>query len=284
MKWTASALVTALRRSLEAPPSKPLAGHFVSEIQAPGSSLRRADALWLPFNSASRGTIIGYETKVTRQDVLAELRDTTKADAWEQYCSRFWLVIPDEKLIDGLDVPDRWGVCVPPVAKNRRTFRVVRPAPKLSPINSTAGIGAVFAKYAYETESKLFQLTRLQDQVDRNFTERRELQRELREIQLTTGQAKPETRTEELVKDVVAEIERLSDYHAGEKDLAGAGWSVKAEDVALLVLSLQARNDGAQHILREISSLSSRARLLHENLERSVERIQRVHLPPVLPE
>ena len=147
-RMTAGDLIAALKRHHEPPASKPIGGMLLTEIQAPDST-RRADALWVPVSTAERGTLVGYETKVTRADVVQELRDPMKADAWEKYCSRWWLVVPDAALLDGLDVPDRWGVMTPPAA-SRRTMTVVRKAPRLEPRgDARSALGTVLARLIY---------------------------------------------------------------------------------------------------------------------------------------
>lgn len=164
-KMTAKELVDALRRHHEPPPSKPTGGYFVSEIQAPGS-MRRADALWVPVNTAARGQIHGYETKVTRQDVIIELRDPMKADAWQKYCDYWWLVIPDGSIIDGLDIPDSWGIMMPPSTANRRTMTVIRKAPRLDPVEPRAALGTILAKLVYGGEDMVSRVAAAQRQVE----------------------------------------------------------------------------------------------------------------------
>ncbi len=124
-------------------------GMFLTEVGSPDGR-RKADALWLPAKvSGSVGTgIVGHEIKVARSDVLAELADPTKADAWARYCTRWWLVVSEAKLVEGLDIPDDWGVMAMPAGR-LRAFKVLKPAPPLTPHDLTPAVGRLATVIAY---------------------------------------------------------------------------------------------------------------------------------------
>lgn len=126
-------------------PSKPAGGYFAPELTAPNSS-RRADLIWLPLTSQERGRIVGHEVKVSRADVVQELADPTKADAWARYCSQWWLVVADPSLVDGLTIPDRWGIMAPPSGRRRRSMTIVRPAPELRPDDAADALATILAR------------------------------------------------------------------------------------------------------------------------------------------
>lgn len=114
-------------------------GMFYAELEAP-SDLRRIDALWVQKFS---GRVIGYEIKVSRQDLQHELRQPEKCDPWKRFCDEWWLAVSDPTLIIGLEdqIPDDWGICTPPTAKNRRKMTVLRPCTKLAPVDKTPLLG-----------------------------------------------------------------------------------------------------------------------------------------------
>lgn len=87
---------------------------------------RHADALAFGLWPSHAHAIHGFEVKVSREDVKKELRDPSKADAVGNYCDYWWLVVSDLAIIDGLVVPDTWGILYP---KNG-VLRVDRNAPK----------------------------------------------------------------------------------------------------------------------------------------------------------
>jgi hypothetical protein len=110
----ASAMIAMLRRHYIPDETRP-SGIFAPEIQAPGSSGRRADLIWLGCTAAAGDELIGHEIKISRADLLNELADLSKSHSWQRYCDRWWLVVPHEALIHGLELPPSWGVMLPPV-------------------------------------------------------------------------------------------------------------------------------------------------------------------------
>lgn len=132
-KHTASTMTELLRQHYN-PDGRALSHLFMPEIGAPGGR-RRADLLVAPVSIAgsAANTLIGHEIKVTRSDVMAELADPTKADPWMRYCTRWYLVVADPSLIEGLTIPDLWGVMAPPSGRRTRSMTILREAPKLTP-------------------------------------------------------------------------------------------------------------------------------------------------------
>lgn len=54
----------------------------------------------------------GHEVKVSRSDWLHELKQPEKADAFKRYMDRWWLVIPDAKIVKPGELPDDWGLLI----------------------------------------------------------------------------------------------------------------------------------------------------------------------------
>ncbi|WP_213573300.1 hypothetical protein [Rhodococcus sp. USK13] len=136
-KLDARDVITLLRNHYNAP-NRPKGWLFAPEIQAPNSD-RRADLITAPLTRSGGSAIIGHEVKVSRSDVLAELADPTKHDDWAKYCDRWYLVVSDPTLVEGLDIPDHWGIMAPPSGRRTRSMTIIRKAPKLSPIGSSDG-------------------------------------------------------------------------------------------------------------------------------------------------
>lgn len=121
------------------PEGKPAAGILATEIGSPDGR-RFADALWQSTTRSGGLLLVGHEIKVSRADVIIELADTTKAEAWMQYCDQWWLTISDPKLIEGLDIPDAWGVMSPPSGRRKRSMTILKDAPLLKPLSKEAGL------------------------------------------------------------------------------------------------------------------------------------------------
>lgn len=126
MTATSRDMVKALDRHYLGPPgSRDADSHACwTELQHPTSG-RRIDYLALGL-WGNRGTRLdGHEIKVSRADWLTELAKPAKAESWWSVCNRWWLVVPDESIVQGDELPDGWGLMVPPTAANRRSFKVV---------------------------------------------------------------------------------------------------------------------------------------------------------------
>lgn len=90
---------------------------------------RHADAVAFSIWPSRGHAIHGFEFKASRSDVQKELADLEKADAVGKYCDYWWLVVEDLKIIDGLVIPETWGILAP---KNN-VLREHRKAPKREP-------------------------------------------------------------------------------------------------------------------------------------------------------
>lgn len=92
----------------------------------------------------------GHEVKVSRSDWLAELADPTKAEAWKQFCDRWWLVAPREVVRD--DLPEGWGLLCP--SKDGTHLRVAWMAPLLDPAPMDRATMAQFLRRVQTTATK----------------------------------------------------------------------------------------------------------------------------------
>ncbi len=160
---TAKDLLEHLRNFYIAP-SRPEPGYFCPELPDP-TDKRRADLIWVPTTWQERGQLIGHEIKVSRADVVAELADPTKADAWARYCDRWWLVIPDAALIDGLNIPEHWGVMTPPSGRKRRAMTVVKDAPPLNPADKALALANVINRLHNAGDDVHARIRQLEEQV-----------------------------------------------------------------------------------------------------------------------
>lgn len=134
-----SDMIGMLRRHYLPDEDKP-AGIFAAEIGSPGNSGRRADLIWQGTTAASGQELIGHEIKISRADLLAELADPTKSDPWQKYCDRWWLVVPNPALVDGLELPATWGVMTPPSGRRKRSMTIHTKAPALKPENKAPAL------------------------------------------------------------------------------------------------------------------------------------------------
>lgn len=89
---------------------------------------RTADFIAMDLWPSSGLLLHGHEIKVSRTDWLRELADPGKAEAFMRFMDRWWLVVPDERIVRE-DLPEGWGLLV----QKRQRLSVAVPAPALSP-------------------------------------------------------------------------------------------------------------------------------------------------------
>lgn len=75
---------------------------------------QRIDAVAVGIWRRTEHLVHGFEIKVSRGDLLAELRDPSKAEAGARMCDRWWLALGHPRLLRDDDVlPPGWGVLAP---------------------------------------------------------------------------------------------------------------------------------------------------------------------------
>lgn len=269
---TATDLLAVLRRHY-LPDNRPPAGIFAPEIESPCGK-RRADALWMPTTWSGSKELIGHEIKVTRSDVLAELADPTKADAWAKYCGRWWLVVLSPALVDGLDVPETWGIMAPPSGRRTRSMTIVREAPKLTPVETGPGFRRVAAWLMYRQGTELATLQqqkRYAEQArDRALAEADRLR--------TSGVGRSGDQFSQKVGRIVRAVEH------GKQQL-GMWRDVDEATIVAAILDHLQVTDAAEHARYDLDRMLRAADELIEPMQqtrRAIEKIQSAR-PVVLP-
>lgn len=120
-----------------------LRGHYIAETTQPGAraggvfahevspngawggpGIRRVDALYAGFTSASGRILVGHELKVSRADWRAELAKVGKADDWADACHQWWIVAPSTDVVPPEELPDGWGLMLPPRSSRGRRMQI----------------------------------------------------------------------------------------------------------------------------------------------------------------
>ncbi len=131
--WTEAAVLDLLQARYTAIRPGTNADRYVRAAHVPTAAqpVRGVDRVvdYLVLDTYGAGDLHGFEVKVTRSDLLAELRQPEKSGAWRVYCDMWWLVVPDAALAAGV-LPDGWGLLAPGPG-GRLPLRVVRAAPQL---------------------------------------------------------------------------------------------------------------------------------------------------------
>jgi hypothetical protein len=235
---TANEMLKLLRRHYLPDESRP-AGIFAAEIPAPGSTLRKADLIWLGCTAAAGNYLIGHEVKVSRADVMVELADLTKTDPWQRFCDQWWLVIPSPALIAGLTLPDSWGVLIPPSGRRTRSMTVHREAPALKPAEQAPALRTIAAWLHWRLRDSRNRIESLQGRTD-------DVEAALRELRTY----QPTVRDPD--RDVVSRIVSALGGQYGD-DVGGWRQRVEVDDVVAALQDLSgvyARRDEALRTLK----------------------------------
>ena len=237
---TANDLTEMLRRHY-LPENRPPSGFFAAEVESPNGK-RRADALWVSAIRSSPYGLVGHELKVSRSDLLVELADPAKCDPWMQYCDQWWLVISDPALIDGLDIPENWGIMAPPSGRLRRSMTVLRPGPRLHPIDQAPGLRRLLSWQMHHYGSRT---ANAEYQMERERRESESLRRQLADRANVATHVHPETK-------------RISDLirQAQSRLRANENWAPIEDEVIVMALAdAAATRDHARSLRRRMNNL-----------------------------
>lgn len=219
-RYDSARMETMLRAHYAGSDSKPEAGYFLTELVAPYLD-RRIDGLYVPLSSQLRGQLWGIEVKVSRADLMVELNDPRKADAWLQYCNRWWLAVSDPAWLEGLEIPEHWGIMSPPSGRSKRLMTVHRMAPKLKPTNQAAAFAVVMARLYFSGGDAETTIKRLKREVADGIHFREDLIRQRTELdrQLRAVTTLPEE--EARIQEVLKRIYELMTPRGGGQSLYG---------------------------------------------------------------
>lgn len=90
---------------------------------------RTADAIALNCWPSRGMELHGFEIKVYGGDFRRELANPAKAEAIQQFCDRWFIVVPNDQIVRPEELPPTWGLIVADESKPR----IVVPAPRLDP-------------------------------------------------------------------------------------------------------------------------------------------------------
>ncbi len=108
----------------------------------------------------SRGLeLMGVEIKVSRGDLVRELKNPNKAEVIQNYCDRWWLAVSDAKLVQPGDLPPTWGL----LALQGKKMRCLVEAPALQePKQLDRPLLAAILRRAHEAERRLVEAAKVE--------------------------------------------------------------------------------------------------------------------------
>lgn len=255
-KRTEADMLDLLRRKFGAEAGNGPAYAFVDHVRndAGFKATRTIDAVSMSL-WPSRGLVLAaYEIKCSRNDWLTELKNPSKAEAFQPYMDQFWLVVADKDFVQPGELPESWGLMAPKgpglgVVKEAPRNQDVKPLDRgmLAALLRQAGVAAA-------------------SQPELAAAERRGWDRGLEHVEhqrhsaasLAENRAR---RLEEREKEIVEAI--------GRHDLASVFRGRPAEFGAAVKAALDGQRD-LEHLQSRIKRLGADARVLSEQAARIV--------------
>lgn len=132
-----------LRRTFKAPEYALLRG----VTDATGHDMARtADAMAMGIWKSRGLHLHGIEIKSSRNDWLRELKDPAKADQIARFCDKWWIAIPDERIVAAGELPTGWGLILCGEKRNK----VLTDAPLLDALPMTRTFLAAILRRTFE--------------------------------------------------------------------------------------------------------------------------------------
>lgn len=117
---------------------------------------RYADALAMNLFPSRGLEVHGVEIKVSRSDWQRELKNPEKSAEIQQFCDRWWIAVPDDKIVAEGELPPTWGLVV--LRGDRLVQKVA--APKLEAREPDRGFIAALLRTATEGSVPKFDVQR----------------------------------------------------------------------------------------------------------------------------
>lgn len=248
-------LLTQLKAHYRKPGATQDGEILVTEVTAPGSN-RSCDLLRVGMWESRGLGIDVHELKVSRSDWLRELADPGKADAWWRFCSRFW-VVAMPGVVNVSELPDGWGLMLPPNRANGRRFRVVAPAASREPEVSLPLLVEILRRADN---------TRL-DEIDKLVMKHRD------EVQKARVAERSRLDAQTLGPEVRSRLELLDKLeHAVGAEIANFGWGtdLPLKDIDPKELAAAVRDFTQGHVA--LQRRSKELEVLRSSLERDMRR------------
>jgi hypothetical protein len=256
---TAADMVARLRRHYLPPQPLP-GGMFAAEVGLNGqSAVRRCDAIYIGFTSASGRGMVGHEIKVSRGDWLAELNQPHKADFWSDACHSFYVVAPSVDVVRPTEVPHGWGLMVINPRTTTRLDIAVRADRKPDHSPPWLAVRSVMSSWDYQRRT---------DESRARETVRDDVRRELEQEQSKRAARRGLDGEAGRIQRIIAEVHRLQRQTAG-----GYAMAPTDEMVIAALLEASAVRSAAQNINWHLDGMLT---ALHDPLTRVAEEYETV--------
>ena len=215
---------------------------------AAGFSAKRSADVMLIGLWPSRGNMVeGMEVKISRSDWLRELKKPEKAEAFFEFCDRWWVVASTPDIVKRSELPPTWGLMVP----RGSGLGVLVEAPMLKPSPVDRSLLAAMLKRATDTAADSPEVQALIDLRVKNATDKVD-----QRIEWATRNLTDENKR---LKEAFAEFEKASGLAISKWNAGDIGAAVK--------LVMRGEHN---HRMRSLQAIKSQARDLVEWLDKHV--------------
>lgn len=114
--------------------------------ESTATSTRTADAIVMGLWPSRGLHLAGVEIKCSRNDWLRELKNPDKAEQIARLCDKWWIAIPDARIVLDGELPDTWGLILCGEKRNK----ILRPAPLLEAMPMTRQFLAAILRRVWE--------------------------------------------------------------------------------------------------------------------------------------
>lgn len=156
---SASEVIAALRKRYD-PPAWVLLENVSNGTG--GAARRWSDALAMSVWPSRGLHVHGFEVKVSRNDLVRELKNPEKAEEVARYCDFWWIAVGDASIAKAEELPATWGLLVPMTIKGEVvSMRVMKEATPLVP----QAIDRPFLAAVLRRTAELFDVQRIRESV-----------------------------------------------------------------------------------------------------------------------
>lgn len=215
---------------------------------AAGFSAKRSADVMLIGLWPSRGNMVeGMEVKISRSDWLRELKKPEKAEAFFEFCDRWWVIAANPDIVKRTELPPTWGLMVP----RGNGLGILVEAPILKPTPVDRSLLAAMLKRACDTAADSPEVQALIELRVKNATEKVDAR-----IDWATRNLTEENKR---LKEAFAEFEKASGLAISKWNAGDVGAAVK--------LVMRGEHQNRLHALQ---SIKNQAKSLVEWLEENI--------------
>ncbi|MCH9637780.1 MAG: hypothetical protein K0U16_07550 [Gammaproteobacteria bacterium] len=128
---------------------------------------RWADAVAMNLWPSRGLEILGFEVKVSRGDMLRELKKPQKAEVVARHCDKWFIAVGSKSIVKPEELPRSWGLLVPTGSAKGQTMKIVKDALSLRKKTADPKVSRSFCAAVLRRASEKFDEPRLRADIRR---------------------------------------------------------------------------------------------------------------------